>query len=552
MASRRLRVLAQSILLLLGGSPLLPVAAQPPGRAPFRLEETTIADVHAAFAAGTLTCRQLVGLYLDRVRAYDDSGPKLNTLMTVNPRALEEAAALDERHRTGPAGPLHCIPVVLKDNINTVDMPTSSGSAILRDTPALDDATIVKALRNAGALILGKAAMGELAAGSYSTAGGQQRNPYNPQRDTGGSSSGAAAAVAANLATIAVGTDTYTSVRGPATDTGIVGLRPTTGLISRNGVAPRKPHIDTAGPLARTVTDAAILLNVLAGPDRTDPLSLEVYSHYPERSKTGGGYADFTQFLKADSLRGARVGIVRDFFGGDPEVDALAEAALLKMQALGAQLVEVRLDPQLRDPYVRDWIRNLDEILVYPFREWWETYLTTLKPGAAKTVAEWVEIYETELARSPLPPATGGFSALTMMKGSLTHTADDPVYRNMIENILPKITEMKLAIYSEHAVDVLVFPFRSTFAPPISNPIETVRDPKYVSAPGVPNPAVLGGYGSVGFPMIVVPMGFGSQGLPTAITFMGRPYEDGKILGYAFAYEQASRLRRPSPLLPPL
>src|SRR6185295_1446858 len=218
--------------------------------APFRLEEATIADVHAAFKAGTLTCRQLVSQYIDRIHAYSDSGPKLNALNSVNPKALEIADALDaEWRRSGPSGPLHCIPVLLKDEINTADMPTTLGSAVLKGAIPLNDAYLVTRLKKAGAIILGKNVMSDLAGGSH-TLRGTPRNPYNPNRSPGGSSTGSGVSVAANLTMLSVGEDTLTSVRTPAAVTGIVGLRPTTGLISRKGMEPRKWNIDTAGPMA--------------------------------------------------------------------------------------------------------------------------------------------------------------------------------------------------------------------------------------------------------------------------------------------------------------
>jgi amidase len=496
----------------------------------FRIEETTIADIHAAFDAGTLTCRDLVEMYLDRINAYDKAGPAINAITTVNLRALDEAAALDERwRRSGAAGPLHCIPVLLKDNINTTDMPTTSGSAILRNTTALDDAAVVRRLEDAGALILGKAGMGELAAGGYNTVHGEQRNPYDTSVTMAGSSSGSGAAVAANLTAVAIGTDTYTSVRAPAAATSIVGIRPTTGLISRRGIAPRKAGIDTAGPMARTVTDAVIVLNVLAGPDSADPRSLDVHASYPAAAKTEVGYADFTRYLEPGALRGARIGVAEDFFGSDPEIDALGRAAVARMQQLGAELVEVRFDPEFFDRYVRGWAENLDEVLVWGFREQWETYLETLKPGIPGTVAEWVRIYENELPQTQFPPATGRVSALPMLKASLEHSSSDPQYVEMIEQTLPMITRTKRALFEGHDVDALVFPYQAQ-----------------------PSPAVLGGYDSVGFPMIVVPMGFEPNGMPAGITFMGRPYDEGKLIGYAYDYEQATKLRRPPPSTPPL
>jgi amidase len=182
----------------------------------------------------------------------------------------------------------------------------------------------------------------------------------------------------------------------------------------------------------------------------------------------------------------------------------------------------------------------------------WEAYLANRGSAVPKTVAEWVRIYETELAKSPLPPATGGVSAHALLKGSLTHSADEAAYRDIIANVLPNLTKLKLAIFERHNVSVLAFPYQPAFAAPIRNPLQTIEDPTFVAAPGRPNPANLGGYSSIGFPMIVVPMGFGTQGLPMGIALMGRPYEEGRILGYAFDYEQATRMRRPSPLVPSL
>ena len=256
----------------------------------FKLEEATIADIGTALREGTITCQQLVKLYLNRIAAYDDGDPlqvppdKINSIITLNPRALETAAAMDRKMRWSRVqGPLHCIPVLLKDNIDTFDMPTSNGSIILKDAIPPDDAYIADALRDAGALILGKAAMGEFAGGSYNTVSGQTINPYNFKRQTGGSSSGSGAAVAANFAVLAVGTDTSTSVRGPSAFNGIVGLRPTTGLISRGGIAPKNLTFDTAGPMARTVTDMAILLSAIAGPDPEDPLSIDIWKEVYKR-----------------------------------------------------------------------------------------------------------------------------------------------------------------------------------------------------------------------------------------------------------------------------
>ena len=359
--------------LLVSSSGCIATAPETPS-AVFTLEEATIADINAAFDAGALSCSELVQLYLNRIAAYDDDGPRLNSIITLNPRALDTAQALDEeRVFSGPRGDLHCIPVLLKDNIDTHDMPTSNGSVILKDAIPPDDAYITRALREAGALVLGKASLGEFAGGnSYNSVDGQTLNPYNLVRSAGGSSSGSAVAVAANLAVVAVGTDTSTSVRGPASFSGIVGLRPTTGLISRDGIAPKNMNFDTAGPMARTVTDMAILLTAMAGPDPADPdnLNLIVYADHPV-----GPLAerfDYTQFLSRGALQGARLGVARDYFGGDPEIDALAEAAIATMQKLGAEII----DPVTFDGSFVDDVRTIAD---YRFKADWEASLTRLR-----------------------------------------------------------------------------------------------------------------------------------------------------------------------------
>jgi Asp-tRNA(Asn)/Glu-tRNA(Gln) amidotransferase A subunit family amidase len=505
----------------------------------FRLEEATIADITAAFNAGALTCRQLTQLYLSRIAAYDKKGPTLNSIITVNPRALETAAALDEERRTrGPRGRLHCIPVLLKDNIDTADMPTTNGSVILKDAIPPDDAYITKALKDAGALILGKAAMGEFAAGSYNTVVGQTINPYNLLRDTGGSSSGSGASIAANFAVLAVGTDTSTSVRGPASFNGIVGIRPTTGLVSRDGIAPKNLNFDSAGPLARTVTDVAMMLTTMAGPDPADPdgLSADVFRKHP-----AGVGMDYTQFLRRGSLKGARIGVARAYFGGDPEIDALANAAIAKMKELGAEII----DPVIVDPGIVDNVRAIAD---YRFKDDWEKYLATFGPQVPKTVAEFLQIYKTKVAQSPLPVAN---NVLDLLERAQKTSTDLPAYKDLLKRVLPANTAMKNAIFDRYNLDALVFPYNPTFATPINNPVYKRADPTFVDSK-VPTPSTLATYSSIGSPGIVVPMGFGKQGLPMTISFMGRPYEEGKIIGYAYDYEQATKLRRPSPLVPSL
>ena len=537
------------IWLLLAGVSGCATPSEVDGRRPtFQLLEAGIGEIQAAYEAGTLTSVELVQAYLDRIAAYDRSGPAITSIISIHPEALSQAAALDdERRQNGSRGPLHGIPVLLKDNINTVDLPTTNGSAVLRGIVPPDDAVLTRELRQAGAIILGKASMGEFAAGSYNSVVGQTINPYNATRDTGGSSSGSAAAIAANFAVLAVGTDTSTSVRGPAAYNGIVGLRPTTGLVSRSGIAPKNLEFDSAGPMARRVTDVAHMLGVMAVADPDDPMSPPTWSEVSTRYEVVDGHIDYTTFLDAAALTGTRVGVVTDLFGGDPEIDAMATEALEQLRALGATLVDVRLDEAFKARYLGDGQLEIRRLGDYRFREDWEAYLATL-PDAPQTVAEFVETYRTVVNESALPARENTMNLLTT---SLTTSTSDPAYRRLVDETLPQATIDKLALFERADVDVLVFPYLTSFASVISNPVYELEDPSYVAS-DVPVPATLAGYSSVGFPCIVVPMGIGTQGLPMALAFFGKPYDEGLLLGYAYAYEHASGKRVPPPLLPPL
>lgn len=521
--------------------------------ATFTLQEATIEDIQRALDDGTLTCVALTDLYLERIATYEDAGIRLNAITTVNPAVRSEAAALD-RVPKGERKDLHCVPTLLKDNVDTFDMPTSNGSVILKDAMAPDDAFITQALVRRGALLLGKAAMGEFAGGSYNTIDGQTTNPYNLKRNTGGSSAGSGAAVAANLAVLAIGTDTSTSVRGPASYNGLAGLRPTTGLISRDGIAPKNLTFDTAGPMARTVTDVTKMLSAVAAPDPSgnDPANDSVWDNLPaslrRKSDPATGRIDYTQFLTGDSLKGMRIGAVRDFFGGDPEIDALAEQAIAVMRARGAEIVDINLDPEFLQTYVIDGGPNIRTPADARFRKDFEDYLATLGPNVPKTVPEFIEIYENEVNHSDKPVEA---SVMNLLRTSLDRSASDPDFRNLIDNLLPAATEYKLSLFEDHDLDALVFPYDTKFASPISNPVFSIPDPTFVNTKR-PNPAIFAGYDSIGFPGVVVPMGFGSQGLPMTISLMGKPYAEGELLGMAYDYEQASRKRAPSPLVPPL
>src|SRR5262249_42431370 len=306
------------------------------------LDAATIADLNAAFKAGTLTSEKLIQMCLARIQAYDRQGPSLHAVITLNPKALETARALDaERRAKGPRSPLHGIPIVLKDNYDTADMPTTGGSVLLEGWQPPDDAFIVKKLRAAGAIVLAKVNMSEFASGpARSSLGGQSLNPHDLTRTPSGSSGGTGVAVAAAYAPLGFGTDTGGSIRGPSTSNGIVGLKPTHGLVSRTGIIPLSLTFDTGGPMARSVADIAVALGVVAGADAADTAT---------KKGEGKFETDYTKYLEADALKGARIGVARDFLGVDQDVDWVIDASIESMKRSGATLVDVRFPKWLLD-----------------------------------------------------------------------------------------------------------------------------------------------------------------------------------------------------------
>src|SRR5215471_9951960 len=323
------------LLLALQGT----ASAQP---APaFHLQEATVASIHAAFASGQLTCAQLTKLYLDRIAAYNLKGPTLRSILSVNPKATETAAEMDRQYRANRAGvgPLHCIPVILKDNFNTFDMPTSGGNIGMKTSQPSADAFTVAKIRKAGALIIAKANMQELARGgmSISSLGGQVLNPYDLTRTPGGSSGGTGASVAANLALAGTGSDTGQSIRSPSSANNLVGVRPTRGLVSRNGLIPNSQTQDEVGPIARTVTDVALILDVMAGYDPSDPITAFGRGRQP---------ASFTHLLRANVLTGARIGVITNLFGTEErhhEVNTAMDGVIARMHSLGATVARFTL-----------------------------------------------------------------------------------------------------------------------------------------------------------------------------------------------------------------
>ncbi|AOY84479.2 amidase family protein [Moorena producens JHB] len=503
----------------------------------FRLREATIAEINQAFEKNALTSEQLVQLYLNRIKAYDDQGPEINGLISINNNALKEARELDqERQQKGPRSPLHGIPIILKDNYDTTDLPTTGGSVLLEGSLPPDDAFTVKKLREAGAIILGKANMSEFAESygrlGYSSLGGLTRNPYKLTRDPSGSSGGSGAVIAANFAVLATGSDTSGSIRGPAAVAGLVGIKPTQGLVSRDGIIPLTLSFDSAGPMARTVTDAAIALGVMAGVDPNDYRTLE---------SEGKTYKDYTQFLNKKALKGARIGVAIDFRGGNPEVDAATDAAVAKLRELGATVESVDFSPKLENlwPF-------MEEVTEAEFEPQIDSYLKNLQLPFPDTLRE---MYSMSLS-NPLvnseqalnPGRVGGFGE------SLKHPElADTEYLYILHFEFPRVRQEILSIMSAQNLDAIIWPTMTCPAGPLYN----VEDPTYQCASN--DPYIPGYLANVsGFPGISVAMGFTEQGLPLGLTFFGKPYSEPTLLGFAYAYEQATQFRRPPTTTPAL
>ncbi|HUG39567.1 MAG TPA: amidase [Longimicrobiales bacterium] len=496
-------------------------AAGAPVGAGFAFEEWTLEDFQDAMASGRVTSREVTAAYLARIDALDRRGPELRAMLDLNPDALAIAGALDAERRAGRVrGPLHGIPVVLKDNIDTADrMTTTAGSLALEGSVAPRDAFIVERLREAGAVILGKANLSEWAnfrstssSSGWSGRGGQVRNPYALDRSPGGARAGSAVAVAANLTPLAVGTETDGSVVCPSATNGIVGIKPTVGLVSRAGIIPIAHSQDVAGAMARTVADAAALLGVLAGSDPRDP------------STAGGrGEAHYTRFLDPEALAGARIGVVREQMTGyHAGTDRLFDAALADLQAAGVTVLDSLELPHQGHYGQAEWT-----ILLYEFRDGLNAYLAGLGAGApVRTLADVIAFNERERARS-MPYFRQEILELAQAKGVLTE-----------REYLDALETAKLAgagidsIMGLHRLDALVAP---TGSPAWT--IDLVLGDHFLGASS--QPAAVAGY-----PNITVPMGF-DHGLPVGISFFGRAWSEPTLIGLAYGYEQATTHRRP-------
>lgn len=488
----------------------------------FELEKASILDIQEAVDAGALTYEKLVTLYLARIEAYDKQGPNLNTVITLNPKALEEARALDaERKAKGRRSPLHGIPVLAKDNYDTADLPTSGGCFLLADSIPLQDAPMIKALRDAGAIILAKVNMDEFAHGGigFSSRGGQTRNPHDPRRHPAGSSGGTGAGLAAWFAPLGLGSDTGGSIRGPSSANGIVGIKPTNGLISRTGIMPCVLTFDTGGPMARSVYDAALSLGFFTGVDPKDPLT---------RTSVGLFFKDYTQFLKKDALRGVRVGVVRDYAGTDPEVDKVFNAALEELKAQGAVLV----DPINYPAMVLQNRANVMDPVRAEVKDNYAAYLGGLRPGFPKTIAELaqkgMELKEPNGKFYPHPSVFTRFQKLSeaVPLSSLSYTSAHDYGMAAVRGAV-------LGIFEDKHLDVIVYPTRSR-RPELIDP----ETPKIVDRPSPPSLTSIANVTQ--FPDVIVPAGVTSDNMPVTISFFGPAFSEPKLLAYAYSYEQAT------------
>ena len=518
--------------------------------AEIKIENATIADLQSAFQKGTLTAEKLTELYLARIAAYDKQGPAINTVITLNPKALAEAKALDAERKAGKVrGPLHGVPIVLKDNYDTFDLPTTAGSQLLEGSIPPDDAYVVKKLRDAGAIILAKVNLSEWAGGGgsisgakdpelikaaaipngFSSMGLQTHNPHDLTRGPSGSSGGTGAAISASFAQFGMGTDTGGSIRGPSSANGIVGLKPTLGLLSRDGIVPLALSFDTGGPMARSVYDVAVALGIMTGVDSADAVT---------KKSAGKFEKDYTKFLKVGSLKGARIGVARDFMGKDPETDRVIEEAIVTLKKLGAVIV----DPIKYPDYLLAAKQSISStISQVEFKAQIADYLKTTKPGYPKSIEE--------LAARANDPKFGYRSSgkAVGLKYQAEHAPglDDPVYLAAKNEGLAMVKSTILALFEKYKLDAIVYPT----SPRPATLIQVAPNPS--PAAGSESPTSFAN--QTGFPDLIVPAGMTKDGLPVTISFFGPAFSEPKLLGYGFDFEQATGARvlpKTTPVLP--
>ncbi len=496
-------------------------ARQPePASGDFPLNELSISDLQEKLANGVYTSRDLVELYLKRIDDIDKNGIELHAVIEINPDALRIAETLDTERKNGMIrGPLHGIPFLVKDNIDTGDkMMTTAGALALSGNYAATDAPLVAQLREAGAVLLGKTNLSEWAnfrssrsSSGWSSRGGQTKNPYSLERNPCGSSSGSGVAVAANLCAFAIGTETNGSISCPSSINGIVGVKPTVGLVSRRGVIPISKTQDTAGPMTRTVTDAAITLAAMAAPDPQDPVTLK---------RPGDLNLDYTRYLLADELRGKRIGVEKSFLKVHEAVDSLLQAAITSMKEKGAEIIEVDFRKLLKPIGENEY-----ELLQYEFKDGVNKYLAD-KQLAVKTLAD-VIAWNRDHADKAMP-----FFQQEILEASAAHSGlDDPDYKTALKVVVDTARHAIDNTLREQKLDAL--------CGPATGPAwctDLVNGDSF-SGYGMGSGAAMAGY-----PSITVPMG-DVHGLPIGLLFLAGAYEEGKLFTLAYAYEQASRQR---------
>ena len=500
-------------------------APQPaPQPAPFRVEETTIAEIHAAMKGGRLTCRALVDAYLRRIDAYDKNGPALNAIVVVNPDAQQQADEMDRRYaQSGPIGPLHCIPAIVKDNFETIGLQSAAGSLSLKGFASNKDAFQVKRIKDAGAIVLAKSNMAEFAFSPYETVNsllpGYSRNPYALDRVTAGSSGGTAAAVAANFGAIGLGSDTGNSIRGPSSHQALAGIRSTMGLTSRAGVIPLSLLADIAGPMTRTLEDAVAVFQVIAGEDPDDPATA---------AARGRAIPDYAQSLRRDALKGARVGILRQAYERpttDPEIVDVFKSAVADLERAGAVIV----DPARVE--LGGVQRNRESGSCGGFKYDINRYLAG--HGDRIPVKSLEEIIRSRRFHPSIE------ARLQSAQNGSENGPDTPAckaeaeYRDRFRAAVAKTMD-------EHKLDAFVYPTWS-------NPPRLIGD---LNTPHGDNSQVFSP--TTGWPSINVPMGYTRGTLPIGITFFGRAWSEPALIALAYAYEQATHHRHPPASTPPL
>lgn len=485
----------------------------------FNLVEATIDDIHNAYKSGQLTCRQVVQMYLDRIEAFDKKGPAINALITVNSNALKEADRLDAAYKaSGPVGPLHGIPVIVKDQADVKGMPTTLGSLLFKDYFPDRDSFVADKLKRAGAVILGKATLGELGGGdTHGSLFGSTRNPYDTERTVGGSSGGSAASVSANFSTVGVGQEGLASIRRPSTWNGIAGMRPSAGLVSRGGVYGCWPEVfGSLGPMARTVKDLAKLLDVMVGYDPEDPITARGVGHIPE---------SFTKFLNKDGLKGARLGVVRESIGlnAEPEsedfkkVSEVFDKAIGELRAAGAEIVDPIVIPKIRE-------------------------LLAKRSGAPGETEQSFKNYYGRSAHPPFKsPAETAASPdfAKVVKRSQDRFKRQPDATKHYESLRAQdeLMTIFLKVMADHKLDAIVHKA-------VEHQPTLIKDgiaPPFVDQKGAPHLNTFLVY----VPTIVVPAGFTRDNLPAGLCFIGRPYDDGNLIKFAYSYEQATHHRKP-------